>query len=91
MKDTKPMQIINVRADKAATFDPEDVDVFVRVLNGEELPHNLQIVPQWEQDVQQRIDTMRYWLRVVAVAAVTFTILGFSIFGMISAVMLLAK
>ena len=91
MEHTKPMEIINVRTVSQPAFDPEDVDVFVRVLNGEELPHNLQIVPQWEQEVQQRIDTMRYWLRVVAVAAVTFTILGFSIFGMISAVMLLAK
>lgn len=87
----KPMEIINVRTASQPAFDPEDVDIFVRVVNGEELPLNLQIVPPWEQEVQQRIDTMRHWLRVVAVAAATFTILGFSVFGMISAVMLLAK
>lgn len=84
----KPMEIINVRTARQPNFDPDDVDIFVRVLNGEELPQNLQNVPQWEREFQQRINTMRYWCKVALTSAVVLTILGFSIFGMISAVML---
>ena len=84
------MKQMNALAAATVTdYDPGDVDVFVRVLNGEVLqPVNTQKA-EWEDEVQQRIDTLCYWGKRLAIAAATVTILGFSVIGMIETVMYL--
>lgn len=86
----KPMEIINVRTASQPAFDPEDVDVFVRVINGEVLPQNLQIVPQWEQEVEHRINVMKYWIKTALISATVLALLGFSVIGMIATVTYIA-
>ena len=85
------MKQMNALATAPATdYDPGDVDVFVRVLNGEVLqPVNTQKT-EWEDEVQQRIDTLCYWGKRLAIAAATITILGFSVIGMIATVVYIA-
>lgn len=85
------MKQMNALATAPATdYDPGDVDVFVRVLNGEILqPVNTQKT-EWEDEVQQRIDTLCYWGKRLAIAAATITILGFSVIGMIATVVYIA-
>ena len=85
------MKQMNALATAPATdYDPGDVDVFVRVLNGEILqPVNTQKT-EWEDEVQQCIDTLCYWGKRLAIAAATITILGFSVIGMIATVVYIA-
>ena len=85
------MKQFNALAPAPATdYDPGDVDVFVRVLNGEVLqPVNTQKT-EWEDEVQQRIDTLCLWGKRLAIAAATITILGFSVIGMIATVTYIA-
>lgn len=82
------MKQINALASAPATdYDPGDVDVFVRVIHGEVLPQMTTKKSDWEDEVQQRIDTLCYWGKRLAIAAATVTILGFSVIGMIATVM----
>lgn len=85
------MKQMNALATAPVTdYDPGDVDVFVRVLNGEVLqPVNTQKT-EWEDEVQQRIDTLCLRGKRLAIAAATITILGFSVIGMIATVVYIA-
>lgn len=85
------MKQMNALATAPVTdYDPGDVDVFVRVLNGEVLqPVNTQKT-EWEDEVQQRIDTLCLWGKRLTIAAATITILGFSVIGMIATVVYIA-
>lgn len=84
MTKTKPMEIINVRTVRPTDFDPEDIDAFVHIAN-RTIPEVVEALP-WEQEVQKRINNIRYWAKMALISVTTFVILGFSLIGMIATI-----
>ena len=84
MKDAKPMEIISMRTVKPSDYDAEDIDAFVHVAN-RSVPKVVDVQP-WEKEVQQRIDTIKYWAKMAVISASAFVILGFSLIGMIATI-----
>ena len=80
----KPMEIINVRTVQPGDFSADDIDAFVRLVNREETKKRE--VPVWEHEIQHRIDVIRYWIRTALLSVAIFTILGFSLIGMIATI-----